>query len=322
MPARHLALRSACAALLALLGAKAATGQDVASRSGDSLADSMTAAATAPPNLLANPGFDGNLAGWSLSSGTSAVWSPTDAQGRPGTGSAAITTTISSGSAQTVYQCVSGIVPGASYTVEAEGFLPAGAPPGGFIVFLYYQSGPSCGGASTGITPRLLTRDRWAHLSATSTAPANTQSLFVAAGGIKDTGSGSAPLTIYVDNLTLRKSKCGTGPSTLCLAGGRFVVDATFRTGASGPTTVAGAAPFTADSGSLWFFDPANLEVNVKILDGCAVNNRFWVFAAATTDLNVFLRVTDTVTGNVKTYVNAAGHPFTTITDVGTFNCS
>ena len=31
----------------------------------------------------------------------------------------------------------------------------------------------------------------------------------------------------------------------------------------------------------------------IKVLDGCTVNNRFWVFAAATTNFEYRLRVTD-----------------------------
>ncbi len=43
------------------------------------------------------------------------------------------------------------------------------------------------------------------------------------------------------------------------------------------------------------FFSLDNPEVLVKVLDGCAINNKFWVFVAPTTTLGYELRITDTV---------------------------
>ncbi len=57
----------------------------------------------------------------------------------------------------------------------------------------------------------------------------------------------------------------------------------------------------------------------VKVLDGCAVNQRIWVFAAATTAVQYTLTVTDTVTGKVNSYQNPAGHTATPITDSSAF---
>ncbi|MCP4654899.1 MAG: hypothetical protein GY856_05705, partial [bacterium] len=73
------------------------------------------------------------------------------------------------------------------------------------------------------------------------------------------------------------------------------------------------------DSGILWFFDADNWEMLVKVLDGCALNRRFWVFAAATTNVEYTLRVTDTVSGTVKTYFNPLGNAAAAITDAGAF---
>ena len=42
-------------------------------------------------------------------------------------------------------------------------------------------------------------------------------------------------------------------------------------------------------------------------MDGCDTNNRFWVFAAALTDVEYTLTVTDTETGATKTYSNSQG---------------
>lgn len=76
----------------------------------------------------------------------------------------------------------------------------------------------------------------------------------------------------------------------------------------------------TPDSGYFWFFDQTNIEVTVKVLDACAINDRFWVYAAAMTDLEGTLTVTDTVTGEKRVYYNPPG-PFMPITDTDAFTC-
>ncbi len=48
------------------------------------------------------------------------------------------------------------------------------------------------------------------------------------------------------------------------------------------------------DSAIFYFFQPANFELLVKIVDGCGSNNRFWVFYAATTNVEFTLRVSRT----------------------------
>ena len=39
------------------------------------------------------------------------------------------------------------------------------------------------------------------------------------------------------------------------------------------------------ESGYFWFFDPDNVELTVKILDGRAINGSYWVFIASMTDV-------------------------------------
>lgn len=77
--------------------------------------------------------------------------------------------------------------------------------------------------------------------------------------------------------------------------------------------------PYTRDSGLVWFFNENNIEFLVKILNGCNFNGHFWVFAAATTDVEYTLTVTDTETGLVQTYSNPLGNAAAAITDTGAF---
>lgn len=73
------------------------------------------------------------------------------------------------------------------------------------------------------------------------------------------------------------------------------------------------------DSGLFYFFDPDNWEMLVKVLDGCAINNRYWVFAAATMDVEYRMRVTDQQTGLVKEYSNPLGQPAVAVADSNAF---
>jgi CSLREA domain-containing protein len=110
---------------------------------------------------------------------------------------------------------------------------------------------------------------------------------------------------------------CVAGGNTLCLQEGRFKVTATWATGAA--SGQAGAVTLTSDTGYFWFFDPANVEVTVKVLNGCPVNDRFWVFLSGLTNVRVDVTVTDTRTGQVKTYTNPNGRVFRAQLDTSAF---
>jgi len=114
-------------------------------------------------------------------------------------------------------------------------------------------------------------------------------------------------------------SPCAGDPHTLCLAGERFLVTARWAVG-GGAQYAADAMPLTSDTGWFWFFRPSNVELIVKVLDGCTVNGRFWVFAAGLTNVEVELQVEDLeAAGEVRRYVNVAGTPFAPVLDTGAF---
>jgi hypothetical protein len=110
---------------------------------------------------------------------------------------------------------------------------------------------------------------------------------------------------------------CASAPGTLCLADGRFRVEASWSTGDS--SGQAQAAALNASSGSFWFFAEDNTEVTVKVIDGCELNERFWVFASGLTDVEVRLNITDTHTGRTRIYFNARGTAFAPVQDVDAF---
>jgi streptogramin lyase len=120
-----------------------------------------------------------------------------------------------------------------------------------------------------------------------------------------------------IGRLSIGPFTCEPDATTMCLNGGRFRVTAEWRSlTASGAGT---AVPLTSDSGYFWFFSASNVEVLVKALDGCGFNSRYWVFAAGLTDVEVTLRVTDTQTGALRTYVNPQGTAFQPIQETSAF---
>jgi ELWxxDGT repeat protein len=99
---------------------------------------------------------------------------------------------------------------------------------------------------------------------------------------------------------------CQPAADRLCLGNGRFAVTVAWRDFA-GNTGTGQAIPLTADTGGFWFFSPENLELAVKVLDGRALNNAFWVFYGALSNVEYEITVTDTETGLTRRYQNPAG---------------
>ncbi len=73
-------------------------------------------------------------------------------------------------------------------------------------------------------------------------------------------------------------------------------------------------------SALLYFFDRGNVEVLIKVLDGCAVNGRRWVFSAPATDLAFHLGVTGP-DGERWSHVNEGGRTALSRADTGAFDC-
>ncbi|MCP3963709.1 MAG: matrixin family metalloprotease [bacterium] len=112
---------------------------------------------------------------------------------------------------------------------------------------------------------------------------------------------------------------CEPGPTTMCLWGDRFRVETTWHD-FEGVIGDAWVLPFgSVESGLYWFFSQNNWEMLIKVLDGCAINDRYWVFAAVTTDVEYTLEVTDTWTGQTSTYFNPLGVSAAAITDSDAF---
>jgi astacin len=114
-------------------------------------------------------------------------------------------------------------------------------------------------------------------------------------------------------------SGCTGSDSSLCLADSRFevTVDWSKVDGSRGPARTVPVG--TNNSGLFYFFDQGNWEMLVKVLDGCAINDHHWVYAASATDQGLDITVTDTASGKTWSHSKAPGPPASAITESEAF---
>lgn len=112
---------------------------------------------------------------------------------------------------------------------------------------------------------------------------------------------------------------CFADGRTVCVRGDRFLVRVDWAT-ANGEAELASARQLTDESAAFTFFSDANLEIFVKVLDGCGTNDRFWVYATGLTNVGVTVTVTDRWTGHVWSHVSPLGAPFPPVQDIEAFS--
>ena len=136
-------------------------------------------------------------------------------------------------------------------------------------------------------------------------------------GAFSKTVPGLSPLPLVGSRVAPAAGPCQPTAERLCLNGGRFAVEVAWKDfqGNLGQGT---AVPFSGDTGFFWFFDQANVELAIKVLDGTPLNGKFWVFYGALSSVEYTITVTDTQTGSVREYRNPAGR-FGSAGDTGAF---
>ncbi len=100
---------------------------------------------------------------------------------------------------------------------------------------------------------------------------------------------------------------CAPDAQTLCLLGSRFRVSVEWQDH-QGNAGNGFAVPRSDASGTFWFFGAENTELVVKVLDGRVLNNKFWFFYGALSDVQYTITVRDLETGVRKRYRNQAGN--------------
>jgi len=99
---------------------------------------------------------------------------------------------------------------------------------------------------------------------------------------------------------------CVPSETALCLQDGRFRVGVQWSDPRSGNSGAGQALIGTNDSGFFWFFNPDNVELVTKVVDGRSVNGRFWFFYGGLSDVEYTIQVTDLASSTTRVYRNPA----------------
>lgn len=106
------------------------------------------------------------------------------------------------------------------------------------------------------------------------------------------------------DELVLEhQGVCVPSSTKACVQGGRFGirVGTLFVPGNFAPIAVSGS-----QSAVFHFGNSNNWEVLAKVLNGCSINGRYWVFGAGATTQNFVLNIEDTLRGIIVGYSSAS----------------
>ena len=97
---------------------------------------------------------------------------------------------------------------------------------------------------------------------------------------------------------------------------GRFEISISWQ--GVGELQVAQGRQLLGETAAFSLFAPTVVDVLVNILDGRAINGKFWIYAASLTDTEYLLHVRDRATGVVKTHHHPAG-ALDSFSDLGLF---
>lgn len=84
----------------------------------------------------------------------------------------------------------------------------------------------------------------------------------------------------------------------------------------NGQTGCGFSIPHLKKTGHFWFFNPENIELTCKALNGVANNGYYWVFCGTLTNLRFWMDAIDNANPeNMKTLYVAGGNPVTSLID-------
>jgi hypothetical protein len=102
---------------------------------------------------------------------------------------------------------------------------------------------------------------------------------------------------------------------------GEFEVTVEWRTALGETGEGKLVQPPSEDSALYYFFSPANWELMVKVLNGCAINGHYWVFGAASTDVGYTVDIRRRNSSQTFRADNPIGTAAPAITDITAFPC-
>ena len=281
--------------------------------------------ASAAANLVINGDFDTQIFSWDLMINIdTAGWSSQDASGSSSSGSARLTRTIehTAGNGTALRQCVA-VEAGRTYDFASKTFLPSGQPVGlqaGSQIVWFASDDCTSGFIDRTAFVPIVDVGTWVDFEDNDiVAPPGTLAAQIQLSVFGPVGSA---YRAHFDDIVLEADDgpiaCVSTSTGLCLNQNRFQVVLDWRT-LEGDNGLAQGVKLASDSGYFWFFDNDNVEVVVKVLDGCGINGRYWVFAAGLTNVEAELTVTDTELGTSVSYVNTLGSVFEPIQDIEAF---
>ena len=168
---------------------------------------------------------------------------------------------------------------------------------------------------------------QWRRLAKSIPVPAGTKSIRLYLDVVKRFPANQHALVGWDDvflgtglpfELCYRADDTNVSTFDLCLRRDQFKVTAAWKTADKSGT--ASAVPMTDDSGGFYFFGTQNIEMIVKVINGCGLNDRYWVFAGGLTNVEVTLTVKDLQSGLTKVYKNPLNTTFMPIQDTDAFD--
>jgi len=135
-------------------------------------------------------------------------------------------------------------------------------------------------------------------------------------------GSGNSPYsneaTAATDALV---APCVASSTVLCLTNNRFAVHLAWRSASKAGDGQTVPLPASPDSGLFFFEQSSNIEMLIKVLNACSFTPNYWVFFAATTNVELVVTVSDTQTGKTRVYFNPLNFAALPVQDTSAFNC-
>jgi len=134
-----------------------------------------------------------------------------------------------------------------------------------------------------------------------------------------ENAAGASAYTAEADAATdTTPGPCVADANTLCL-GGRFKVTVAWVTSNMSGMGTTVPLPSNPSSGLFYFFDSSNIEMLIKALNACAFNSSYWLFYAATTNVQLTVTVVDTMTGKTRVYFNPLNQTAAPVQDLNAF---
>lgn len=166
--------------------------------------------------------------------------------------------------------------------------------------------GRICGGSDTSAFP-LDAASGGSEWPATPAGlpPAGSRSFAAAVGPATRFALLDAPSTVTAAAHPF--TPCVADDGTLCLLDGALAVTVEWTDQHNGGSGLGRAVPYTDLTGFFWFFQPENVELIVKALDGRTVNGKIWVFYGALSDVGYTIRVELQGSHEVRFYENLPG---------------